>query len=250
MPYRDQKTSQQFGNQSARANQARDSYRGRTETGSFNSANRGNASPSAQQRSNSGSFNQGQRSPANSGARPSSFDGVDRGGASAKAASQRGQTSRSSSASSGSRSGGSRSGGGGGSRGGGGGGRGGGGGGGRGRSDVALKDNFVSVDPAVTLQRLMQLPISTWNYKDDPETRHLGPMAQDFYRSFGIGSDDKTITFLDEGGVALSAIQGLSHRIDERDAKVEALEKEVARLRALVEELTRRNGAEAASSKP
>jgi hypothetical protein len=37
--------------------------------------------------------------------------------------------------------------------------------------------------------------------------RHIGPMAQDFYSAFGL--DDKRITTIDEGGVALAAIQGL-----------------------------------------
>ncbi len=39
--------------------------------------------------------------------------------------------------------------------------------------------------------------------------RHVGPMAQDFYAAFGLGLDDKHITTIDEGGVALAAIQGL-----------------------------------------
>jgi hypothetical protein len=34
-------------------------------------------------------------------------------------------------------------------------------------------------------------------------------MAQDFYNAFGLALDDKHITTIDEGGVALAAIQGL-----------------------------------------
>jgi hypothetical protein len=34
-------------------------------------------------------------------------------------------------------------------------------------------------------------------------------VAQDFYKAFGLGLDDKHITTIDEGGVALAAIQGL-----------------------------------------
>ena len=41
------------------------------------------------------------------------------------------------------------------------------------------------------------------DYKD------IGPMAQDFYKAFGLGLDNKHITTIDEGGVALAAIQGL-----------------------------------------
>ena len=34
-------------------------------------------------------------------------------------------------------------------------------------------------------------------------------MAQDFYSAFGLGLDNKRITTIDEGGVALAAIKGL-----------------------------------------
>ncbi len=41
------------------------------------------------------------------------------------------------------------------------------------------------------------------------ETGHLGPMAQDFYDSFGLGSDNKGIATVDADGVALAAFRGL-----------------------------------------
>ena len=54
------------------------------------------------------------------------------------------------------------------------------------------------------------MPITSWSYKaEKPSIRHIGPMAQDFYKAFGLGLDDKHITTIDEGGVALAAIQGL-----------------------------------------
>ena len=52
--------------------------------------------------------------------------------------------------------------------------------------------------------------ITSWSYKaESPSVRHIGPMAQDFYSAFGLGLDGKHITTIDEGGVALAAIQGL-----------------------------------------
>jgi hypothetical protein len=54
------------------------------------------------------------------------------------------------------------------------------------------------------------MPITSWSYKaESPSVRHIGPMAQDFYKAFGLGLDDKHITTIDEGGVALAAIKGL-----------------------------------------
>jgi hypothetical protein len=85
------------------------------------------------------------------------------------------------------------------------------------------------VDGFEILEKLAELPISTWNYKRDaPSVRHLGPMAQDFMAAFGLGDDDKVINHLDANGVAMVAIQALYR-------KVGALESEVLALRAALE---------------
>lgn len=77
-------------------------------------------------------------------------------------------------------------------------------------SDRNLKAGFAPVDGADLLVRLNAVPMSKWRYKSERESiRHIGPMAQDFYAAFGLGSDDKHITTVDEGGVALAAVQAL-----------------------------------------
>jgi hypothetical protein len=92
-------------------------------------------------------------------------------------------------------------------------------------SDESAKDNVVAVDPEDVLDRVSTLPISTWNYEAQaPSIRHIGPMAQDFYRAFGVGEDERHITAVDADGVALAAIQGLNE-------KVEALEAQLAETR-------------------
>ena len=69
------------------------------------------------------------------------------------------------------------------------------------------------------------MPITSWAYKTDCNTRHIGPMAQDFHKAFGLGGSDKSIATVDADGVALAAIQGL-HQIEKgKDAKISALEK-------------------------
>jgi hypothetical protein len=81
-------------------------------------------------------------------------------------------------------------------------------------SNRALKANFGSVDPIDMLQRVRDLPISTWNYtSDEPAIRHIGPMAQDFAAAFGVGANDRHIHPIDGQGVALAAIQGLAREI-------------------------------------
>ncbi len=95
-------------------------------------------------------------------------------------------------------------------------------------SDRAVKANFGSVDGQDMLQRVRDLPISTWNYtSDDASVRHIGPMAQDFAALFGVGADDRHIHPLDGQGVALAAIHGLV-------AQVEEMRQENARLTARI----------------
>lgn len=86
-------------------------------------------------------------------------------------------------------------------------------------SDRNMKENFSAVNPREVLQKLMTMPVSTWNYKSqDKSIRHIGVMAQDFYRAFGVGESDKMIATIDPDGVALAAIQGLNEKLDERAA--------------------------------
>lgn len=82
-------------------------------------------------------------------------------------------------------------------------------------SDRNEKKDFTAVSPAHILDAVTHLPLSEWSYKTDPDTRHVGPMAQDFHAAFNIGTDDKHIAPIDEGGVALAAIQGLNQKLQD-----------------------------------
>lgn len=91
-------------------------------------------------------------------------------------------------------------------------------------SDRNLKAGFAPVDGADLLVRLNAVPMSKWRYKSEPESiRHIGPMAQDFYTAFGLGSDDKHIGTIDEGGVALAAIQELYRMVLSKDKELHNL---------------------------
>ncbi len=107
-----------------------------------------------------------------------------------------------------------------------------------GNSDRNLKDKFTPINSREVLERVANLPISSWNYKTDEQTRHIGPMAQDFYAAFNVGTDEKHIATVDEGGVALAAIQGLNEKLKEKDAKIEAMEKRLADLEELIKSST------------
>jgi hypothetical protein len=76
-------------------------------------------------------------------------------------------------------------------------------------SDRNAKTDIVPLDDASILAKVAALPISSWQYKSERGVRHIGPMAQDFYAAFGVGTDDRHITSIDEDGVALAAIKAL-----------------------------------------
>jgi hypothetical protein len=95
------------------------------------------------------------------------------------------------------------------------------------RSDRNQKKNIVPVDGAAILERVGQLPISSWTYVEEaPEVRHLGPMAQDFRAAFGLGKDDRSYYAVDAQGVALAAIRELKRVVDAQGARIETLERE------------------------
>jgi trimeric autotransporter adhesin len=93
-------------------------------------------------------------------------------------------------------------------------------------SDRNAKQDFAPVSPAQILDKVLQLPVSEWSYKTDAATRHIGPMGQDFYSVFNIGTDEKHIAPIDEGGVALAAIQGLNQKVDAKDAEIQTLKRQ------------------------
>jgi len=110
-------------------------------------------------------------------------------------------------------------------------------------SDRNAKENFETVNPQTVLAKVAALPVSEWNYKTDAAgQKHLGPMAQDFHAAFGLdGSDDKHISMIDEGGVALAAIQGLNEKLNEKDAEITDLQQRLDRLEKMVSDSTEKH---------
>ena len=107
-------------------------------------------------------------------------------------------------------------------------------------SDRNLKENFRAVDTREVLQKVVDIPIQTWNMKtQDPAIRHIGPMAQDFQAAFRLGEDDRHINTVDADGVALAAIQGLNQKLEEqlktRDTEIEKLRQMISELKQLLQ---------------
>ena len=111
-------------------------------------------------------------------------------------------------------------------------------------SDKNVKENFGPINQATILDRLANMPISTWNFiADGTKTKHMGPMAQDFYAAFGLGADDKHIATVDADGVTFAAIQELNTRN-------QALSSENAVLHSQVDDLAARVSALESGSSP
>src|SRR5437763_1668750 len=54
-----------------------------------------------------------------------------------------------------------------------------------------MKTGIRPVQADSVLQGVLSLPIAKWHYKTEtPDVQHIGPMAQDFKATFGVGADD------------------------------------------------------------
>jgi len=99
-------------------------------------------------------------------------------------------------------------------------------------SDCNLKEHIEPVDTHAMLTKLAALPVATWNYiADDPGVRHMGPMAQDFAATFGLGADDRHIHVIDASGVALASLQALHELVQEQGRQIALLRAELSRMR-------------------
>lgn len=114
-------------------------------------------------------------------------------------------------------------------------------------SDSTLKENLRIVSGTRLLEELLRLPVYRWNYRNEgSEVNHIGPMAQDFYRIFEVGDDERTISTVDPAGIALAAIQELyqmQKKLEARSIELSILQKEISEIRLMVQALA------AASSK-
>jgi trimeric autotransporter adhesin len=133
-------------------------------------------------------------------------------------------------------------------------------------SDRNRKFDFQDLDGEDVLLRLRSIPITRWRYRsEEGNVQHIGPMAQDWHAAFGLSDDPLTINSVDIDGVNLSAIQALERRtralgerddvleegvaatwarqaelytaLEERDRRIDALEREAALARAETERL-------------
>jgi len=115
-------------------------------------------------------------------------------------------------------------------------------------SSRLLKENYLAVDGEEVLTRLRGVPVTTWNMIGaDRSVRHLGPVAEDFHRAFGLGLGPTAIGLGDIDGVNLAAAKALEARttalraaLEEKSARVETLESQLAEALRRLQELEAR----------
>jgi hypothetical protein len=104
-------------------------------------------------------------------------------------------------------------------------------------SSRTTKENFSLVNGNDVLSKLRGIDVSTWNYiAEGRQVRHMGPMAEDFFKAFSLGTGNTSIGMQDLAGVSLAAIKEL----DKRTVEVDQLREEVNQLRQANSDLERR----------
>jgi trimeric autotransporter adhesin len=114
-------------------------------------------------------------------------------------------------------------------------------------SSRATKENFNAVKGEDVLLKLRGIPVSTWNYiSEGRNVRHMGPMAEDFFKAFQLGTGNTSIGVQDLAGVSLAGINALDQRtleLQSKMAEVETLRLQVNDLRNANAEMERRMAA-------
>jgi hypothetical protein len=100
-------------------------------------------------------------------------------------------------------------------------------------SSRSLKKSFIALDAFAILEKVAQLPIEQWSYKDQSTVRHIGPVAEDFYDAFGVGCDG-SISTIDASGVALVAIKALKAENEKLRLRQDELMREIIKLAEIV----------------
>jgi hypothetical protein len=107
-------------------------------------------------------------------------------------------------------------------------------------SSRTTKENFAAIDGEQLLAALRQVPVSTWNYiSEGPQARHIGPMAEDFYGAFRLGTNNTSIGVQDLAGISIAAVKALEERTAQLQAKTAEVDELRARMLSLEERLER-----------
>lgn len=107
-------------------------------------------------------------------------------------------------------------------------------------SSKSLKENFLPLSGSDVLSRLRKIPVMQWNYTGEGQKiHHIGAFAEDFYREFRLGTDDKSIGLLDIAGVNTAAIKALDERTENLQRENNRLKSEIKHQQTAIDNLKR-----------
>jgi hypothetical protein len=108
-------------------------------------------------------------------------------------------------------------------------------------SDREAKTGIEQVDKQSILDKVVAMTINEWSYKETPNSRHIGPMAQDFYAAFQTGDSNRRLATLDVGGVAIASVQALNEKLENQNQELTernvSLEERIALLETMMSKL-------------
>lgn len=99
-------------------------------------------------------------------------------------------------------------------------------------SDSNRKEYILRMDPMIVIQKIKELKISSWSYKNIKEDmkkenkkRNYGPMAQNFYSLFGKDkygsfSTEETLKGHDLSSIFMLGVQGMKLKIEQHNAEI------------------------------
>ncbi len=110
-------------------------------------------------------------------------------------------------------------------------------------SDRNKKENFTEIDGEELLNKIKNLPVTEWNYKNtDPSIKYVGPVAQDFYKAFHLGGKDSLgINSIAIDGINLAGVKALEKRTGEQEIKLKSQEKRIKGQDEKIKELEKQN---------
>jgi hypothetical protein len=88
-----------------------------------------------------------------------------------------------------------------------------------------------SMAPHELMTLVSSLPVRYWSYRFQPSEKHIGPYAQDFHNTFGVGTPRK-IAVWNAIGVLFAAVQALHARMEELTNQVQQLEERISTFRS------------------
>ncbi|MBK6767285.1 MAG: hypothetical protein IPG71_13625 [bacterium] len=102
-------------------------------------------------------------------------------------------------------------------------------------SDSTKKRDIHMTNTAAILEKVAALPIKALEYDSEAQgTEHIGPMAQDFWNAFQLGSDSLGIETIDADGVLFAAVQELALQNIQKGLRIAELDTRIKRLEAII----------------